>query len=338
MYDKNKGFYKLDQYVDESYMDLSTQTGEYQIGYPLNFLKDALGGMTKSELLVIGADSGVGKSEAVNNIAFHNAKEGKKVYIFSLEGDKYDLINRHRYSCFLEELARRHQGGLACSYREFLINKIPEKGKDLLQAIDEEIKNNLKTLKVYNRKEDLSLALFESHLDLINAEADLVIIDHLHYFDFHKKEYEAINEIMKRIKKIQEKYRIPMILVSHLRKKDAMRSFPDQADFHGSSNIVKQADTCVVMAHIDVGEDGDAQQIKTNTYQTGIRIVKSRTGFSQKIIGVMDYDLEARKYSDEYTLKVCGNNYIANINEPPAWAKHARSEKQTEEKNADSMY
>ena len=323
MFDRDRGFFDFNQYVDEAHMDLTTQPGEYNITFPINFLEDALGGMVQSELVVIAADSGVGKTELVNKIAFHNTIRKKNVYIFSLEGDKYDFINRYKYELFCEYLTRTDLCGAICSYREFLINKIPKEGKSILIELDDMIKTRGKTLKVYNREEDLSLERFEAHLDLINDQADLVIIDHLHYFDFHKKEYEAINEIMKRIKKIQERYRIPIILVSHLRKKDKLRTFPDQEDFHGSSNIVKQADTCIVMAHVDLDDANAKDQITSNIYKTGIRIVKSRTGFSQKLVGVVDYKIESRAYSDNYSLMVCGNNYMDYIEKLPRWAKRA---------------
>jgi len=323
LFDKNVGFYNFNQYVDESYLDLTSQTGEYNIEYPINFLSDTLGGMIQSELLVIGADSGVGKSEIVNKIAFHNAAKGKKVYLFSLEGDKYDLINRMRYKVFLELLAKNKKWGSRCSFRDFLIYKIPEDGKKVLNEVDTSLKDTLSSLKVYNRKEDLSLAFFEAQLELINEEADLVIIDHLHYFDFHKKEYEAINDIMKKLKKLQDKYRLPIILVSHLRKKDKTRIFPNQEDFHGSSNIVKQADTCIVVAHIDKNETDAGEQEVSNLYKTGIRVVKSRTGFSQKIVGVLEYDLETRNYSSQYDLMICGEHYMADLTVKPEWAKNA---------------
>ena len=324
MYDNNTGFYKFGQYVDESYIDLKSGSGKYDIEFPISFLSDALAGMTKSELMVIGADSGVGKSEIVNKIAFHNAKKGKNVYMFSLEGDKYDLINRLRYEYYVKYLKKTKNYGMWCSYRDFLINR--NLNQEALETVDDMLKNNLETLKVFKREDELSLELFESHLAMINNTADLVIIDHLHYFEFHKKEYEAINEIMKKLKKLQEKYRLPIILVSHLRKKDKTRSFPDQEDFHGSSNIVKQADTCIVMAHIDNNEDDAEKQIVNSTYKTGIRIVKSRTGFSSKLIGVLEYSLEERTYSEKYDLMVCGNNYMADVTNDniPKWAVGAR--------------
>ena len=87
--DDKTGFYNLGEYIDESYDDWMKTKNSDILTYPMQFLNDTLGGIMKSELVVIGADSGCGKTELANHIAFHNAERGKNVYLFSLEGDKY---------------------------------------------------------------------------------------------------------------------------------------------------------------------------------------------------------------------------------------------------------
>ncbi len=331
IFDKDTGFYDFNQYMTESYMELTSLNGEYDIKYPISYLTDALGGMLKSELMIIGADSGIGKTEIVNKIAYLNAMNKKNVYVFSLEGDKYEFANRCRYGYYLAHLKESRNWGLYCSYRDFLMNRIPEAGQTLLDGIDKQIVKELGTLKVYSREQDLTIERFESHLERIKDRADLIIIDHLHYFEFSKREYDAINEIMKRLKKIQDRCRVPIILVSHLRKKDKQRVFPDQEDFHGSSNIVKQADTCVLLGHVDLDEE---QDIASGKYKTGVRIVKSRTGFPGKILGILEYDLETRKYSKEYTLALCGSHYMSMMKEKPKWAKYGKIQAGDEKKES----
>ncbi len=187
-------------------------------------------------------------------------------------------------------------------------------------------KRKYKNLKIYSREESLNIQLFESHLEMISDSADLVIIDHLHYFDFQSRdEYSAINDTMKKLKALQDRFRVPIVLVSHLRKKDKLRVFPDQNDFHGSSNIVKQADTVIVLAHVEPQDDeGNGQyekQVMTEKYQTGIRVCKSRTGFPTRLLGLVDFDMKTREYAADYKLAVCGNNYVTMMseNEYPPW-------------------
>jgi len=337
LFNKDTGFYNTDKYIDESYLDWSSTDPRQILEYPIAYLNDALGGITKSELVVIGADSGVGKTEMANSLAFHNASAGKNVYLFSLEGDKYDVVNRQRYKmyCDMVQESKCYEKGI--TYRDFIQNRISNHLRASVRSdmlvIDDMLKVKYKTLKIYNREKSLSMDAFEAHLELINGSADLVIIDHLHYFDFKSRdEYGEINEIMKRIKRLQDNCRVPIVLISHLRKKDKSRVFPDQNDFHGSSNIVKQADTCIAVAHVELQDEKDndayGEQIKANIYQTGIRVVKARTGFSQRIVGVLDFDLQNRKYSREYNLMICGNNFITPMESEnyPKWSKNARTQ------------
>jgi len=166
------------------------------------------------------------------------------------------------------------------------------------------------------------------HLDLIKDDADLVVIDHLQYFDFlSNNEHAEITAIMKRIQNIKSKLRIPIVLVSHLRKKGKDRGFPDNDDFHGSSNIPKQADTCIIISHVLFDEDRYEDQIKTGIYQTGVRITKNRSGMSQRLLGVCNFDLNDRSYKNDYKMGICYPNSIDKIyGRPglPAWARDSK--------------
>ena len=337
LYDHKSGFYDLGEYIDTSFIDWDDTNPKNNLKYPIPYMNEALGGMSKSELIVIGADSGIGKTELVNAIAFENAAIGKRVYLFSLEGDRYEVINRQRYKEYIQMVNECHRTDMFLTYRDFIQGNIPEDKKDAIReeilSLDELFKSKYKTLNVYAREETLSMSLFEAHLELINENADLVIIDHLHYFDFKSKdEYSEINEIMKQLKALQDKFRIPIVLVSHLRKKDKTRVFPDQNDFHGSSNIVKQADTCIVLAHIEPQSEEDNKeyqtQIKSNKYETGIRVCKSRTGFPSRLLGIVTYDMNKRQYTEDYILAVCGNNFVSIMDKAdyPSWSRYAKTE------------
>jgi len=331
--DEKSGFYDLAEYVDTSFIDWDETRPEQMLKYPIEYLNEALGGMSKSELIVIGADSGVGKTECVNSIAFENAGKGKEVYLFSLEGDRYEVINRQRYKEYMRMVAATKRWDMSITYRDFIQGNIPAEKRDKVRgeilALDEMFKAKYKTLHIYSREDALDMDRFEAHLALI-GRADLIILDHLHYFDFKSKdEYGEINEIMKRMKGLQDRYRVPIVLVSHLRKKDKTRVFPDQNDFHGSSNIVKQADTCIVLAHIEAQSEEDnaeyKQQVKTNKYETGIRVAKSRTGFPSKLLGIVTFDMNTRQYDDRYSMAVCGNNFVSMLApcDYPKWSKYA---------------
>jgi len=66
--------------------------GGLKTGYPT--LDRLTNGMRKSDLVIVAAQSGVGKSAFAVNVAVRLAKQGKKVLIFSLEMDIDELVER----------------------------------------------------------------------------------------------------------------------------------------------------------------------------------------------------------------------------------------------------
>ncbi len=65
--------------------------------YGVSLLDSALFRIAKNELVVIGADSGSGKSELGLSIARYNAKNGKTVAVFYLEGGHQEAIARMKW-------------------------------------------------------------------------------------------------------------------------------------------------------------------------------------------------------------------------------------------------
>ena len=65
--------------------------------YGVPCLDHALGGIYKNDLVVVGADSGVGKSELVLNIAKYNASRGKRVVLYYLEGGHTEAMRRMKW-------------------------------------------------------------------------------------------------------------------------------------------------------------------------------------------------------------------------------------------------
>jgi len=324
-------FYNWEDYVDTAYRDMVMKDPYDVLEYPIKYLNDALLGIDRSELIVIGADTGLGKTELANNIALHNAEKGKNVYLFSLEGDTFDVINRERYKLFYDYIKNSDMGIKVedLDYRKFVLNRYGVEVQMIIHdEIDPILKRKYKTLKVYGGHGSSSISIDRlcSHLDMLEGKPDLIVIDHIQYFNFmSSNEHAEITEMMKKIQEKKKQYRVPVVLVSHLRKKGKDRGFPSNDDFHGSSNIAKQADTCIILSHVDIEDDDNTyeKQIASGIYQTGIRITKSRTGLSQRIIGVINFNLNKRRYEDKYTLAVarpmdCKKMAIENY---PNWAK-----------------
>lgn len=305
-------------------------------------LDDALICMARNELVVIGADSGVGKSEMCLQIARTNIKKGKKVALYYLEGGYEEAIQRMKWANIAEEYYKNYSHkGIDMDYKKWILNLIEDKDKvlDIIESkvwddYKEQYKNNLM---FYSAKGGLDIEKFLSSLlefhklvrikeeGPFNTEGkldvDLVIIDHLQYFSLMKAESELfeITEILRAVKNITEHFKVPVVLISHLRKKTKDRGLPDQQDFYGSSNIPKIASTAITIASAT-----EKDNLRLGLYPTYIRVVKSRIGIRSNYAFLINFNLAKRSYENRYEISRLdnwGNVLIDPIteDEKPKW-------------------
>jgi len=288
--------------------------------YGIKPLDDSLGCIRKNELVVIGADSGTGKSELIISIARINAKKGKKVALYYLEGGHLEAMARMKWRDIADEYYLKYtQAKIDMDYTKWINNQISDPN-NILNKIESEIwnryekeyKDNLCIYPVDTNFtiDELTRSLYEHHnfkpqdqesLPKTKEcfDLDLIIIDHLQYFSLSQGESEIkeITYILREVKKISDLYKIPVILVSHLRKKYKDRGLPDQEDFYGSSNIPKISTTSIV-----ISPDYNNDNTSDNIFPTYFRIVKSRVGIRPNHAICIDFDLTRRSYSEEYKI------------------------------------
>jgi len=311
--------------------------------YGVKALDDAMGGIAPNELIVIGACSGYGKSELSLAISRHNAMNGKRVAHYHLEGGYIEAMQRMKWRDICDTYYRNHKGAmLDLDYRRWSLNidRHP-----LLLTIEAEVYTELvdmlkDRLFFYDRPEGLTCDDFLASLldfhDLKVAfqnphdqakkkgfDLDLIVIDHLQYFSLDKDEDELqeITRILKEAKRINEHYKIPVILVSHLRKLPRGHGIPDKEDIYGTSNIHKVANTCII-----IHPDHEKDKASEGLYPTYIRIAKSRIGIRPNDLIYCEFDATNRRYKKEYEIVKCyPNGSVADEPmteyERPKWAR-----------------
>jgi len=322
--------------------------------YGIKPLDDALICINKGELVIIGADSGVGKTEIAIQIASHNAKRGKKVALYHLEGGYREAISRMKWRDISQEYYLNHSGeGIEMNYQKWIVNLNQHK---LLLELESKVWTDYKekygdNLFIHHSKDDLTLTDFlGSLLDFHSLETafgnpfqqgakgmgfdlDLIVIDHLQYFSLDQAESEIteITNIIRQVKKVTDNYQIPVVLISHLRKKAKDRGLPDQQDFYGSSNIPKIANTAITITPQINKED-----FHNSLFPTWLRIVKSRIGLRSSIAILSEFDGKKKSYSDKYEIyKVNNDGHTSpeplSENELPKWAEGNTKEEKQEE-------
>ena len=315
--------------------------------FGISVLDHALKCILPHDLIVIGADSGTGKSTLSLSIASHNAKNGKQVAVFYLEGGHNEAIRRMKWRMICDEYYKNKP---AYGYidMDYLLWSVNDPSLASLKPVENSVDKNLNALfrdnlSIYNitpsRGDDKNIVgykkIYESLVNFfdgtefgkIKFNLDLLIIDHLHYFDFEDgtraTEAEKISKAIRSCKEISDIHEIPVILVSHLRKKTKERGLPDQEDFHGSSNIPKIATEAIILSPCYSLQDNVNFQ-----YPTFFRFVKSRRGLKSNYAALINFDLTANEYAKDYKIYPISNDGFAADKELewykcPKWAKRA---------------
>jgi hypothetical protein len=309
--------------------------------YGIPCLDEPLDCIGQNELVVIGAETGSGKSELALNIALKNALEGKTVGVYYLEGGCYEAIQRIKWKYISDEYYKTRDKTAPCiSFQKWINNK---ENNELLICIENKMYNSFgKQLKdklfFYPSEEDFTLEKFNmsllGFLEWVEKKLtlDLIVIDHLQYFSLTSPESNEIKEItniLRSVKKLTQYYNKPVILVSHLRKRGKNAGLPTHEDFYGSGNIAKIASTAVMISSHVAEDDEDSAKIAANLFPTNIRIAKSRAGISPNYCFRVDFDLNTRKYSDKYDMYLVNSSGFTSkeklkIDKLPGWAEGAK--------------
>lgn len=190
-------------------------------------------GLVGGELIVIAGPTSKGKTLLAMNISNNVAKSGGRVLFVTLEMTHEELTSRYMFA----------NGGMDTNdFATVAANTIFQENERLgWKDIDGLIQN---------AKEELNV--------------DLVVIDHLHYFARGlKNAAEELGEVTMAFKDNAKKYKIPIILISHIRKLAQGEELSGES-LRGSSLIAQDSDI-VLMVNRDA-----------ETNQMGVMIDKNR--------------------------------------------------------------
>ncbi len=263
--------------------------------FGMSYLDNTLHGILKSDLILIGARTGAGKSTIANQIAYHNAQNGIKVSLFSLENYENEFV--------LMELFRECQRlyySPALDFREFKA-RLKTFPNEIFERAFVIIKKNLENIKIVSRKPDgFNIEDMKKYfIDHARDGSQMFVIDHIDYFDMHNprlNENQNITEIMREIRKLQDVYQVPVILISHLKKGLRDTVIPTLEDFMGTSNKVKEATTVILFAPDDDEDPGTPGHIK----KTWVCIRKDRGLGAYNTACNIGFNLRTKSYETEY--------------------------------------
>jgi replicative DNA helicase len=295
--------------------------------FGIKYLDDAIPGILPSDLVVIGARTGSGKTELSTLIAKKNVFAGKKVLYIALEVDEIGEIERRlKY----QEINYVNPD-LKLRFETWRLGGYDENNPDL-EKLDENIvvrcADEFKNLFVYYPPVDefYGKDLVDTLNHFQSENFDLIIIDHLHYLEFEgSNEIIGIKKNMMLIRESVTKKRIPIILISHLRKATyASKAITPQLDeLYGSSEITKRASHAISFASVhEIGDD------EYEPPATVFEVIKTRWANGQGYLGAINFDTKSKSYNNLYVLyrlkdRFCTSAELVKRENLPSWAKNA---------------
>lgn len=257
--------------------------------YGIKFLDDKIGGIYDEDLLIIGAESGIGKSTIAEIIAFNCNEQGIKPALFSLENFAGNTVDKKAYQLFK---TRTMQWDLKFRQWIDIKNRTPSMtDEDVHKA--ETMAYNMHLIERDNK--DYTIDRLETDFkEVVNDGCQVIILDHLDYFDAYAtdNDLQHTKRLMKTIRRLQDTYKVSVIGFSQLRKNiDKNIIIPTYDDLYGSGDKVKQATLVLMVARADKDPvDG--------VYPTYFNLSKDRFGTREAC--EIGYNINKGKYEDSY--------------------------------------
>lgn len=302
--------------------------GINRIPWGIDFLDDALNGIDEHDVTLLGAGTGVGKTQIACHIAANAARLGKEVHYLALEAETGEIENRLLY----HELAKRWfqenpmgKPGVTLRYISWLQGDLEDELQAMEKPVRLKLKSDLASLHTIYKQDLFGVSDFvKAFQSAVSLGTNLIVLDHLHYIDLDtQNELQAFKEAIREIRRQALKHKKPIVVVAHLRKSDrnARTPLPDIDDFYGTSDLSKISVNAVLVARAQ-------QKSEDNRVSpTWIYLPKARhAGDATHYAGLCSYDLKTGSYRpgyDLYRVPRFGEPIQLQFEQFPSWAKRA---------------
>lgn len=268
--------------------------------FGIDYLTDTMAGIMPHDLILIGAGSGMGKTQLCCSIARANIEKGKRVHYIALEAERAEIERRIKYSIFSRLFFNDpdRPKWVNLSYQNYVLGDYFKSCDKFEIQATREFLHNFSSLFIFNKLNEFTTSdLIKNVLDCAH-ETDLIIVDHVHYFDFEDtNENRAMKDVAKTARMLSLENGKPIILVSHLRKRDKFSTdlVPDIEEFHGSSDLYKIATRVITLA----GGKSDTNGM----CETFFRVCKNRfAGEVTRYLGRTLFNMRQGTYESGYEI------------------------------------
>ncbi|MCU1303276.1 MAG: putative Replicative helicase [Candidatus Sulfotelmatobacter sp.] len=242
-------------------LELQAQAGGL-VGSPtgLDPLDTVTGGLRKGELIVIGALPGAGKTALACQIVAANAEAGNAVGVFSLEMSRWDLGKRFLSAVTAVSASKiRHPSHIK---------------KDEWSELATGAAVIAEWPVWFDDSGTISVPelLARARLFITRMKAKLIVVDYLQLVRADARDIrERVGKVADALRQLAKAERIPVVLLSQLRRPQNVNDAPTIIDLKESGDIEAHAHV-VLLLHVPIAEDG-----KTKGEDT-IIVAKNRNG------------------------------------------------------------
>ena len=224
----------------------------------LSGVDDVIVSLRKKRLYVVGGRSGTGKTTFLCNLAFNLADKTTKVFFFSLEMSKEEIVQR--LVCLEEGI----------SYKNFELDYLNDiLARDLEKF--KEITKNHQLIVVDSFGYEFNL--LSNFIKKLQPKPDIIFIDHIQMASSkgYKSKYEAISEYIRKLKELAMTENIVIVVASQINRAGG-KGTPELMHLKESGTIEETAD-CVFLCHWPYSQS-ESENIK----EYYILIAKNRFG------------------------------------------------------------
>ncbi len=295
------------------------------LGYHNGFLDDVLRGILPHDLILIGAPSGVGKTDLALQIAINNVANKKRVAYFALEAEPRELERRTKFGMLCSQLYREGNASAgAMNFADWQMGRLEDVCGHLNAAADRMFLSKLGGMQTFYRGSHFDQNDLREAIIGIHERVDLIVVDHLHYIDSDDdNEARGLGDVVKAVRDVVLRIGKPVILVAHLRKRDprGKQLVATLDDFHGSSNVAK-----IATHAISLDRAYNVEPSKWWLSPTFMTILKDRRGGETGHCALAQYNKKTRSYESSYSLgrlvKMGTEWEQVKVGDAPTWAKH----------------
>ncbi len=249
------------------------ETRKEYIGIPTGFseLDKIITGLNRSDLIIVGARPGMGKTAFALNVARNVAvQSGKTVCFFSLEMSRDQLAQRLLSSEAMIESGKMRTGDLT-----------PDEWTRLTQA-----GLNLSSAKMYiDETPGITVPEMKAKLRRMKDKPDLVIIDYLGLIQSAKRtenRVQEVSDITRNLKIMAKEMQIPVIVCAQLSRGTEVKGKshkPALSDLRESGSIEQDADIVLFMYRdIYYKNENDDPNKQIDEHKAECIVAKNRHG------------------------------------------------------------